>query len=463
MKNFAVLLMLLCIASISQAVMLADFETDFDGFVLHSSPYSTLERSQTAGAVTSGEWCLKVTHTPTNYWPIRWDAPSVPSRMAKFQFDLTCFAADWPAQPWTRFCEKISLVSSVNGWWESPVTTTANWTNRLTGEAAPVDWGAWDGDCFRTCTIDLTNYPYLEGATSFAIVFSFNCGTAGPYYIDNVHFVDEPWNPNPTDGGLGGLSTNLSWNNATDSLNWVKVWFAETPIESPTDPNTILSVDTYKNLLTHVYTEISPGATSTCPNANIGTLTDGQEYTWCVESDPNTIPVNFWTFTATPNIAPTADAGADQDLYLNGDPNLVAILDGSNSSDDGLIAPLTYRWTQTAGPAVVIDDPNAATTTVTLSEIANSVETWNNPAAAAYVFELTVDDGQAQDTDSVSVTLSTDSCVASVEAGGFYFYGDVAGPNGAGFGNRDCKIDLYDLAEIAVNWLGCSNTFEACD
>jgi len=463
MKNFAVLLMLLCIASISQAVTLADFETGVDGFIATNTPVSTLSTSTTEGTVTSGSQSLRVDHNPTNYWPIRWVASSVPTRLGKLQVDITCLAADWPAQPWTRFCEKIALQSDgPGGGWAEYTTTTANWTNRLTGEPAGVDWGSWDGDMLRTVTIDISNYD-LTGATYFQINFSFNCGTAGPYYLDNLRFLDEPWNPNPVDGGLGGLSTALSWNNATDSLNWVKVWFAATPIESPTDPNTILSLDTYKNLLTQVYTEISPGETSTCPNANIGTLTDGQEYTWCVESDPNTVPVLFWTFTATPNVAPTADAGADQDLWLGGNPSIVANLDGSNSSDDGLIAPLTYRWTQTAGPAVVIDDPNSAITTVTLSELANTVETWNNPTAAAYVFELTIDDGQAQDTDSVTVTLSTDSCVASVEAGGFYFYGDIASPNGVGDAFRDCKIDLYDLAEIAINWLGCSNTFEACN
>jgi hypothetical protein len=461
MKNLSIVLMLLCIASISQAVMLADFETGVDNFIAGAN--TTVSQSQTPGTVTSGEYSLKIQQTEVTYWGVRWQAPSVPTRLGKLQFDLTMIASEWPSQPWTRFAQKIAIQS--RGDWTEYETNESNWVFRETGLPAPVDWGAWDGDVKKTCTIDISNYS-LTGSTYFTINFSTGISGTKPYggfYIDNVHFVDEPWNPNPANGGLGGLSTNLSWNNATDSLNWVKVWFAETPVESPTDPNTKLTLDTYKNLLTNVYTEINPGATSTCPNANIGTLTDGKEYTWCVESDPNTIPVLFWTFTATPNVAPTADAGADQDLWLGGNPSIVATLDGSNSSDDGLIAPLTYTWTQTAGPEVTIDSPNSAITTVTLSQLANSVETWNNPAAAAYVFQLTVNDGQAQDTDSVTVTLSTDSCIASVEAGGYFFYGDIAGPNGVGPANRDCQIDLYDLAEIAINWLGCSNTFESCN
>ena len=461
MRKYVAILMILGVASISQAVMLADFETGTDGFVPTGTTTSILATDNTTtAAITSGAQCLKIIHKPTNYWPIQWQAPSVPTRLGKLQVDVTLLASEWPTQPWSRFCEKISLTSDgAGGGWAEYSTSEANWTDRNTGETTSVDWGAWDGDCIRTLTIDISDYD-LTGATYFSINFSFNCGTEGPYYLDNLHFVDEPYNPNPTDGGLGGLLTDLSWNNAVDDANSITVWFAETPVEVPTDPNTFFSLDTYKNLLDPVYTEINPGATSICPNANLPTLVDGQEYTWCVETDPNTIPVLFWTFTATINEAPIADAGADQDLY--GDPNTVATLDGSASSDDGLIAPLTYTWTQTAGPTVTIDSPNAATTTVTLPEIANSVEYWNAPAADAYVFELTVDDGQAQDTDSVTVTLSTDSCVASVEAGGFYFYGDIASAAGAGYEYRDCKVDLYDFAELALNWLGCSNTFEAC-
>lgn len=467
MKKVVAILMILCVASISQAVMLADFETGLDGFV--GGTNVTVAQSTTAGTVTSGTYSLSIKQadgTSVTYWGATWQSSSVPARLGKLQFDLTMIASEWPNEQWTRFCEKVALSSDgAGGGWTEIGTTADNWTFRDTGEPAPVDWGSWDGtDAKKTCTLDISSYD-LTGATYFNISFSTGMSGStedrGAFYIDNVHIVDEPHDPNPADGGLGGLSTNLSWSNATDSLNAVTAWFGIAPDPNENDPNTFLTEDTYQMWLDPVYTEVAPGATSTCPNANIGTLTDGQEYTWCVESDPNTIPIPFWTFTASINEAPIADAGADQDLY--GDPNTVATLDGSASSDDGLIAPLAYTWTQTAGPIVTIDSPNTAITTVTLPEIANSVEYWNNPAAPAYVFELTVDDGQVQDTDSVTVTLSSDSCVASVEAGGYYFYGDIAGPDGSGDEYRDCKVDLYDFAEVALNWLGCSNTFEPCD
>jgi hypothetical protein len=298
---------------------------------------------------------------------------------------------------------------------------------------------------------------------------SFNCGTEGPYYLDNLRIVDEPYNPNPVDGGAGGLSTDLSWNNAIEDANSVAVWFGIAPEPNEADPNTILGPDTYKTLLSQVYYEEDPGATSTCPNANIGTLTESQVYTWCVETEPNYIPVPFWTFTASANIPPDANAGVDQFVWLNPlpDPNVVITLDGSASSDDGLIAPLTYTWTQTGGPTVVIDDPSAASPTFTTDNLGNNTEA---DSGDPYVFELTVDDGQFTDTDTVTVYVNSTSCSASNEAAnaggdpaGYYRYGDITGPDAPeGEAVPDCKVDLYDFVEVAINWLACSNIFEPC-
>ena len=60
------------------------------------------------------------------------------------------------------------------------------------------------------------------------------------------------------------------------------------------------------------------------------------------------------------NVAPTANAGPDQEVdeSLEGLPSLVT-LDGSASTDpDGTIA--SYTWTQTEGPPVVLDDATTA-------------------------------------------------------------------------------------------------------
>ena len=59
------------------------------------------------------------------------------------------------------------------------------------------------------------------------------------------------------------------------------------------------------------------------------------------------------------NQAPIADAGPDQTVMIE---SLVA-LDGSASSDPDGHTPLTYQWTQTAGPVVVLDNPAACSPT----------------------------------------------------------------------------------------------------
>jgi hypothetical protein len=67
------------------------------------------------------------------------------------------------------------------------------------------------------------------------------------------------------------------------------------------------------------------------------------------------------TINVTPYAPPVANAGPDQ---TDVDPEQVVTLDGSGSSQvDG--HPLTYEWTQTAGPPVVLSDAHAAQPTFT--------------------------------------------------------------------------------------------------
>ncbi len=75
--------------------------------------------------------------------------------------------------------------------------------------------------------------------------------------------------------------------------------------------------------------------------------------------------------------APTADAGSDRTGVST---PAVLTLDGSASTDPG-DGPLTYDWEQVGGPPAVIDDRNAARTTVQLPEV---------PAGTELRFRLTV-------------------------------------------------------------------------
>lgn len=289
---------------------------------------------------------------------------------------------------------------------------------------------------------------------------------------DNWDYIElelgvQPRNPSPADGSIAVIAdaTALSWDNAVHNLDSIEVWFGETPVEVPGDPNTVLSGDTYKTLLSLLYSATAPGQSTSIP---MPALTHGKNYTWVVDGviegdvDPNDVFYGgpFWSFYATDNAPPIAVAGEDQYKWLlPPDPNVAITLDGSGSSDDGKDAPLTYSWTQTAGPGAIIDAPAAATTSVTLTGgMGNTTEAG---AGAPYVFQLEIYDGLFTRTDTVTVFVNSNSCTASVEAGSGYSAGDIA--SAAGVGISDCKVDLYDFLEMATHWLGCTNLFEACN
>ncbi|RLG30404.1 hypothetical protein DRO03_04530 [Methanosarcinales archaeon] len=86
------------------------------------------------------------------------------------------------------------------------------------------------------------------------------------------------------------------------------------------------------------------------------------------------------------NQPPVADAGHDQAIWTS-DPSASVTLNGSGSTDDGLIQPLNYTWTWSSGSAIGVSP------TVTL------------PAGITTV-TLTVFDGEFYDTDTVVIRIN---------------------------------------------------------
>jgi len=90
------------------------------------------------------------------------------------------------------------------------------------------------------------------------------------------------------------------------------------------------------------------------------------------------------------NKLPVADAGADQTV----NEGSVVTFDGSNSFDPDAES-LTFKWVQTAGPAVSLFDSTAAKPTFTAPLVGR--------AGATLTFQLTVSDGIDSATDTVNV------------------------------------------------------------
>lgn len=123
-------------------------------------------------------------------------------------------------------------------------------------------------------------------------------------------------------------------------------------------------------------------------------------FSWEIDADNgdilNAMHVALGHGGGTGNIAPTARAGLDQTVS-----NLPATvtLNGSSSTDpDG--DTLSYQWQQISGPAVTLNNANSAITSFSAGAVSQD---------EVLVFELTVNDGALNDTDSVQITLKAQS------------------------------------------------------
>ena len=107
-------------------------------------------------------------------------------------------------------------------------------------------------------------------------------------------------------------------------------------------------------------------------------------------------------------MAPIANAGANQSV----NEGAAVTLNGSASTDpDGGPSPLTYSWTQTAGPAVTLTGATTAAPTFTAPTI-----NWPT-TATTLTFQLTVSDGAATNAASVNVVVNNVNATPIANAG----------------------------------------------
>ncbi len=111
----------------------------------------------------------------------------------------------------------------------------------------------------------------------------------------------------------------------------------------------------------------------------------------------DTVSVNV---DLAPNQAPIANAGPDASVA----PGALVTLNGAGSSDpDG--TPLTYAWALTTGTGVTLTNPKTANPTFTAT------------AGGTYGFTLTVSDGVATATDTVTITVVTAGTLSVTNSG----------------------------------------------
>ncbi len=121
------------------------------------------------------------------------------------------------------------------------------------------------------------------------------------------------------------------------------------------------------------------------------------------------------TVQLTPNQNPIANAGPDQTVS----PGVQVTLDGSASSDpDG--TALTYKWALTTGTGITLSSTTAAKPTFTTN------------ALGTYVFTLTVSDGVATATDTVTIEVKAAGTLTVANSGTSSVWTADFGPANAG-------------------------------
>jgi MYXO-CTERM domain-containing protein len=127
------------------------------------------------------------------------------------------------------------------------------------------------------------------------------------------------------------------------------------------------------------------------------------------------------------NLAPTADAGPDQEVLV-GD---IVSLDASASSDPEN-DPLAFSWTQTGGTQdVQLDEPALPQTSFTAPDVAD---------ATIFTFEVAVSDGSSSAVDDVEILVSPYPSDGPGVGGG----GPSGGAGGGGANLGDAPFEVTD-------------------
>lgn len=237
------------------------------------------------------------------------------------------------------------------------------------------------------------------------------------------------WNPDPSNGATGvELTTNLTWNNPVDITpdKYVLSFRANDPNWLDTGNTTVVDPVVDLNL------DGDPATTETA--APIG-LDYNTPYYWKVTTvdDPNEYEGPNWLFTT------------EAELQVDAGPNIITWLDGGIANID-LNGSIVYPYTLTSILWSVVDKP--VTATVDIDDASSAVTSASLDTTGTYVLKLWAEDSSVplEDEDTMEVQVVADACEAA-----------KANPSGytplAHDSTDDCKVNLADFAELAIEWL----------
>lgn len=217
-----------------------------------------------------------------------------------------------------------------------------------------------------------------------------------------VHTIDTSGNVNTTD--VSSTVTTLANNSGVNQVPVANNLVVSTNVNTPLNIS-LLCTDADGDALTYIVAGAIPGGapthgvvSGTAPNVtytpNAGYRGHDSFLYQCDDgkvgglSNSATVSITVGT-----NTAPIANAGVDQNV----NETALVTLNGTASSDaDG--DALTYSWTQTAGPAVVLSNSSSASPTFTAPHVS---------ATTPLTFSLVVSDGIANSTaDTVTINVN---------------------------------------------------------
>jgi subtilisin-like proprotein convertase family protein len=323
------------------------------------------------GENAGGTWSLVLRDDATgdggtlNSWSLRICEPPPPPACPANSTLTTLFSTDFEAN------DGGFTHSGTQDEWEHGLPTSST---PLTNPISSCNSGA---NCWKTDLDDLYNVSSTQNLLSPAIPLT-TTGLVGPLYFSwaqRYHIESANFDHASVDVQLaGGGSATRLWE-----------WLGATMNNTVGNPSVTIAESGGWGVFTQ-----------TLSNSYIG---QNIEALFHLDSD-NTVQLSGLAIddvsvsgcVSTPNNPPNANAGNDQNVYVDS----TVTLDGSASNDPDNNLPLTFAWAQSGGPAVTLSSASAVSPTFTAP---------STPTVLTFTLTVTDSLGASGEPSTVQVTV----------------------------------------------------------